>query len=476
MTRKTIMIVDDEFYIRNGLVKILPWEDFGYSVIAVANDGKDALDFLAKKQPDILFTDIMMPKIDGIELTKTISEKWPTIIVIVLSSYNDFHYVKTALKNGASEYLLKPSILPENLLELVRKVCPPDHSFKQKFSYNTEKKSNKIDSLVENTFNFPYFFGFLIGENTFFTSHEIQELVTPFLINTSYKIINLQVNESYFILINHTIENFKLRLTPLKIPYIFFQNTTDLIFLKEQIELATQFYQNYTYYFTKSYFIWDSKQIISQDANFLPDQKKIATLIKREHFSDAIILLRELTLGDKLFLKEELQNFFNSMIISLLSKMEDSLNQSMGMKKIDFLTINQQSNTLKQTLQNIRIFLDLIHQDFLEENEDTIKQQILDYIQKHHAEGINLASIAEQFHFNYNYLSRIFTTYTGSSFTDYLNNIRIKEAKIMLKQSNLSIAKISEKVGYTDTSYFSKVFKKIALCSPSDYRRSHSND
>ncbi|WP_187958397.1 response regulator, partial [Carnobacterium maltaromaticum] len=234
------MIVDDEFYIRNGLAKILPWEDFGYSVIAVANDGKDALDFLAKKQPDILFTDIMMPKIDGIELTKTISEKWPTIIVIVLSSYNDFHYVKTALKNGASEYLLKPSILPENLLELVRKVCPPDHSFKQKFSYNTEKKSNKIDSLVENTFNFPYFFGFLIGENTFFTSHEIQELVTPFLINTSYKIINLQVNESYFILINHTIENFKLRLTPLKIPYIFFQNTTDLIFLKEQIELATQ--------------------------------------------------------------------------------------------------------------------------------------------------------------------------------------------------------------------------------------------
>ncbi|MFS7001981.1 response regulator [Carnobacterium maltaromaticum] len=134
------MIVDDEFYIRNGLAKILPWEDFGYSVIAVANDGKDALDFLAKKQPDILFTDIMMPKIDGIELTKTIFEKWPTIIVIVLSSYNDFHYVKTALKNGASEYLLKPSILPENLLELVRKVCPPDHSFKQKFSYNTEKK------------------------------------------------------------------------------------------------------------------------------------------------------------------------------------------------------------------------------------------------------------------------------------------------------------------------------------------------
>ncbi|MFS7001980.1 helix-turn-helix domain-containing protein [Carnobacterium maltaromaticum] len=284
------------------------------------------------------------------------------------------------------------------------------------------------------------------------------------------------MNESYFILINHTIENFKLRLTPLKIPYIFFQNTTDLIFLKEQIELATQFYQNYTYYFTKSYFIWDSKQIISQDANFLPEQKKLATLIKREHFSDAIILLRELTLGDKLFLKEELQNFFNSMTISLLSKMEDSLNQSMGMKKIDFLTINQQSNTLKQTLQNIRIFLDLIHQDFLEENEDTIKQQILDYIQKHYAEGINLASIAEQFHFNYNYLSRIFTTYTGSSFTDYLNNIRIKEAKIMLKQSNLSIAKISEKVGYTDTSYFSKVFKKIVLCSPSDYRRSHSND
>ncbi|MDA9471017.1 response regulator transcription factor [Enterococcus sp. 5H] len=469
--KKKIMIVDDEFYIHNGFANILPWDQLGYTISNTAANGLEALKLCEENQPDIIFTDIMMPHLDGIELTKAVTKRYPEIKVVILSSYNDLDYVKTAMINGAREYILKPSINAEIVEQILLDLCPPTKKFQLSLSHFSEKEKAEVISLREIHFDYPYFSCFLIQENNFFTINEITEFVKRFLNEPNFQIYTLPFKNCYLVLINHSLSNHTIELSTLTLPYIFFNSTNDIGWLEDQLSLAVKFYGDFHYYFSTPYFIWNSQDLIIETHQLHSEQKTINKLIKKEYFSEAIMSLQSIAEDQRPFLKSDFQNFFSSNIISLLSKMEDTLNRSIAMEKLTYLTINNQVDTQDQAAQNIVSFLKSVRQNYLNNSEDTTIQLILDYIQKHYATGINLASIAEQFHFNYNYLSRYFVTVTGQSFTDYLNDIRITAAKQLLKKTDLAISDVSAQVGYTDTSYFSKVFKKITQTSPSNYRR-----
>ena len=96
------------------------WEQEGFQVVGETNNGKEALQLIESLHPHLVITDIVMPIMDGIELTGIIQERYPEIKVIVLSSYSDFEYIKSAMKNGAEDYLLKPTMNPDSLLKAVQ--------------------------------------------------------------------------------------------------------------------------------------------------------------------------------------------------------------------------------------------------------------------------------------------------------------------------------------------------------------------
>lgn len=100
---------------------------------------------------------------------------------------------------------------------------------------------------------------------------------------------------------------------------------------------------------------------------------------------------------------------------------------------------------------------------------------ILDYIQQHYMEPINLSDVASHFHFNATYLSSLFSAHNDEGFSEYLNRVRIDKAAELLITTDLPISDISLKVGYSDHSYFTKVFKKLKGQSPSQYRKSPSD-
>ena len=106
-----------------------------------------------------------------------------------------------------------------------------------------------------------------------------------------------------------------------------------------------------------------------------------------------------------------------------------------------------------------------------EEDQNVYLGKILDYIQKHYTEELNLQNLAEEFNFSYSYLSAYFNQHACEGFSEYLNKIRIQKACEFLKDSRYSIAQVSSVVGYSDHSYFCRVFKKIAGKTPSAYRR-----
>lgn len=103
-----VIVAEDEELIRNNMVRKIESLDSTIKVIAAAQDGKEALEFIRKEQPDLLITDIRMPVMDGMELIKTIFLKYPRIRSIITSGYAEFEYAKQALKYNVNDYLLKP--------------------------------------------------------------------------------------------------------------------------------------------------------------------------------------------------------------------------------------------------------------------------------------------------------------------------------------------------------------------------------
>ena len=108
MDKYTVLIADDEFWIRDSLKKMLEESKFDFYVPEPAKDGLEAVKRAEEEKPDIILTDINMPGINGIQLIQMLKEKSSDIEIIVISGYQDFEYVRDALVFGAIDYLLKP--------------------------------------------------------------------------------------------------------------------------------------------------------------------------------------------------------------------------------------------------------------------------------------------------------------------------------------------------------------------------------
>ena len=118
----TMLIVDDEFLVRIGIKDTIEWVNYGIEIIGDASDGVQGLELAIKHRPDIILTDIRMPVMDGLEFMDKIRENNLDSIVIILSGFEEFDYVRKALHNGAYAYLLKP-IDNQQLIDTVRKAA-----------------------------------------------------------------------------------------------------------------------------------------------------------------------------------------------------------------------------------------------------------------------------------------------------------------------------------------------------------------
>ncbi|MGN0403839.1 MAG: response regulator [Bariatricus sp.] len=116
-----VFLVEDEVVIRNGIIKSINWEKEGYRLVGEASDGELAYPMILKEKPDILLTDIKMPFMDGLELSRLVKQELPDIKILIFSGYDEFEYAKEAIRIGVTEYLLKP-VSSEQLLEVMRRI------------------------------------------------------------------------------------------------------------------------------------------------------------------------------------------------------------------------------------------------------------------------------------------------------------------------------------------------------------------
>lgn len=120
-----VFLVEDESIVREGLRDNIPWEQWDYQFVGEACDGEMALPLIQKTKPDVLLTDIKMPFMDGLSLSRLVHQEFPDMKIIILSGYDDFEYARGAIQVGAEQYLLKPvtrAVLQKTLAELKTKI------------------------------------------------------------------------------------------------------------------------------------------------------------------------------------------------------------------------------------------------------------------------------------------------------------------------------------------------------------------
>ena len=120
-----VFLVEDESIVREGLRDNIPWQQYGYEFVGEASDGEMALPLIQKTKPDVLLTDIKMPFMDGLSLSRLVHQEFPDMKIIIISGYDDFEYARGAILVGAEQYLLKPitrAALQKVLAELKTKI------------------------------------------------------------------------------------------------------------------------------------------------------------------------------------------------------------------------------------------------------------------------------------------------------------------------------------------------------------------
>jgi two-component system, response regulator YesN len=212
-------VAEDEELILNNLVKKIHRANLGFEVVATAQDGKTALNLVEKYSPDLLITDIRMPIMDGMELLKNVSTKYPYIEKLVISGYGEFNYAQQALKYQVKDYLLKPvkfDALIESLNNI--RICIESKfetsnknniSIKKNYDYTPEQIAHLVEAYIKENFTKEINFD-LVAQNFNFNSSYLSKIFTKFVgENPSKYVILLRINKAKHLLIKNKDQSIK---------------------------------------------------------------------------------------------------------------------------------------------------------------------------------------------------------------------------------------------------------------------------
>lgn len=499
-----ILIVDDEYIIRQGIKHLLDWEKYGFQVIGEAGNGMQALEMVEKDPPDIVLTDIAMPVMDGIELTKMLNIKNGGIQVIILSGYSDFEYVKSTFQNGAVDYILKPTLNPKELLSVLQKAVQriPNLALKSSAEIHIESLLNQFilgftDILQTGQLKkqFPLPCLRILGINrkicknnsviNSFMGSGVYEMLGayhpyPFNINDDIALVVFNYDHPDEATLSHAVRETVKKLSAASSGLFFV--LSDPFYRLEDIRTV---YNDRFCKLTERRFYFKNVPLMAA-SKFPPlqeyekfDTKRFTSQLTSMNFEQALQMLREYVdraVSEYRMNEPELKAFLESMLYNLISELEElNLNaENLSHLKLNYLSSIEAADYAEDFL---KVFHDIcgdfsiiIQNYHLKINNDAMKR-ITAYLQDHYSEPITLNDIAKKFNFSYYYLSSYFSAHSDEGFSEYLNRVRIEKSLELLRNKSIPISEISALVGYSDHSYFCKVFKKFTGHTPSEYRK-----
>jgi two-component system, response regulator YesN len=505
-----ILVVDDEAIERNGLKRLISKYQLELEVYEAEN-GEEALELLRAHAMDILITDIKMPFMDGMELSKRAREQFPELRIIIFSAYGEFEYAQKAIRFQIFSYLLKPIDVHEfvQVFTSVIDACKQERLEKERqlallegYQRGMEYEKEKLlldlihtgisepgyDPLDMQEGRFVQLVLIDFGERFFDRETHIFPELLYSAIASKLEYVNLNESQSLlFILHDHAVEQeetYRLGERLLKEITSFCDETVTLV-VSGAVSTTAQLKEQYHLMETllEHKFFYKESMVLYTDANssMRPlEQDSTAKLLESIHWHLSVKDYFGFQKGVELFFSTVDGSGQNSAIymkylcIELTKKMLEATGKEL---QIDFQRYVEQifgSKSLEELKSHVLAAMKLLQTDaqLSSSMEDTKKviKDIVQLVEKHYMEDISLKWIADKVYLTQTYVSYLFSKEMGQTLVKYITWVRMRKAAELLKETNMTIVHISEKVGYVNDSYFGKIFKTHYGVSPAKYR------
>lgn len=506
-----VLIADDERFTRQGILDMVDWDKLNVSEVKEAYDGINALEILKDFEPNILFTDVRMPRLNGIDLAFKARELYPNCMILFMSGYSDKEYLKSAIKLKAINYVEKPieiEELEENLnnaiLEFVKNTTihnSIEHTIANEISSidNSEAVKSIISSYFSKDFNDKLVDGQYVsvlikiykiipnkhlfidkireiihdcGLEGFVSMQNEKDIVLQIFFSKNIKSIhNSNVFQSFFATLDEYIKNYShfyifvgsivANMQDMHKSYASASSLDTLSFFKDY---------NSVIYFEEV----PHKTCATIDPNaYSAFKRNLNNEDKQAVLSDINNITSEFMLNCGTDINE-IKNVYNKLLLHIFNFCHSrniNLNNSVN-ENTSFNTILQFNNIFEIK----HYMLEIIKDVFLCLKEKNIYNEpalnIIKYINEHYnSYDLSLEDISKNTFLTPAYICVIFKDFTGKTVNKYITEYRIMQAKELLKDSNIKMNDIALKVGYRDGNYFAKIFKKETGYSPSEYRR-----
>ncbi|MCI7448761.1 MAG: AraC family transcriptional regulator [Blautia sp.] len=529
-----VLAADDEFWSRENIRSLIPWEEYSLEFLEPACDGEEVLERIPEEKPDIILTDINMPFLSGLELLQRLQNEYPNIVTIAISGYDDFDKVKGVFVSGGLDYLLKP-VGKEELVKVLTKALGilEERENAKKHDETSRIQEHKLSSFLEDSEYSALLSGKLYGQsasqthvsstNTF---SEVATLMVKFYniaeIAEQFDHDNLQMSWS--------IKSRLRELTGTDGNAIIFNNSNKMSeFLsvktadaKELRALAENILKEFPLEEYGPVSVVLHEQTSSLDDIGTVYRELISTLVTRPFSRSHCILScpEEKNTVEMQTIGKSAPAHMETELYHLLSTGQKSETEKLIFRTCDFkhcddgtwsyLDVKQYAGRItgilyryvqekcpeltaqaEEAMDNIdyymkclnapslfaslKILLDSLWESGEDKGADSSSvvqqvEQIHRYIEQSYHENITLTALAEQYHMDASYLSRIFSQKYGETIIAFLTRIRMEKAAELMKNQDKKLETISFLVGYDDYNYFSRVFRKKMGCSPREYR------
>lgn len=501
-----VLIVDDEYIMRQGLRYMIPWEEEGFCIVGEATNGQEALAQIETLHPQIVLCDVVMPLMDGIDFVTLVHKLYPAIEILVLSGYDKFDYVRRTLLNGASDYILKPTLNPQVLRQSLQNALQrlPEAVLEQHTDTAALDCGRMLEQYIlgldlprsldtlRDRLAAPCFHLYAVDialENAARKPlHDIllQKILRETAAFSQAQTLVFTLQESIAcVLFCHAhrdlaVESFAQELSAQ------LSRLSDQVFalfsapFRELDQIRPLYQQEMAPYFGLKFYYFHLSLLRTADivpgCLAKPSQFqifKITTCIENRQFEQAVELLYQSnrTALQELASIQDLKSLTKNAVYHFLDVLDLEEAEQDHYRSELFQAIDGARclEAYLEGLEQVRALL--IRLSAGAAPSDQRMEEIVAFIRAHYKEELHLEDIATRFSFNYSYLSAFFNSQMRESFNDYLNRIRIEKACELLHQQNKSIAEISKEVGYSEHSYFCRVFRKVTGKTPSSWRR-----
>ena len=528
-----VFLAEDEFIIREGIKNNIDWQAHGYEFCGEASDGELAFPLIQKTRPDILITDIKMPFVDGLALSRLVKKELPETEIIILSGYEEFDYAKEAIQIGVARYLLKP-INGETLLQEIDSVAEiilgkqKEKEIREK--YQKEMEENSLRDQMD------LFQHLVTGDCSMEELLSVADKLDLKIMAPWYSIVLLKIQS-----MKHDYEEYSgsivvvdERIAKLAEPehvLVFDRALEGRAFLfKADSEEELLAYQ-------KEY-LGDVKEVLSGYANLryfggigtpvnrlreIPASFEDAShafahryLVAESCILDSSLLMQEGAAEQEDFRisavnpeqidRAKMQEFLRTgdldevvyFVDEFFGKLDGGAMKSrifrqyitmdayfsivdflkgLGLQKDEIEAPDQDSSILQDEKSAMDYIVRIMNKALvLREKKassryEDVVSEVIHYIEDNYAqEELSLNLLASHVNFSPNHLSMIFSQQTGQTLIRYLTDYRMNRAKELLRCSSKKSSVISMEVGYKDPHYFSYLFKKTQGMTPTQYR------